>query len=241
MATGLVQTSMGDTAQWVVFACMAITAVAFAIAVQFRPTGLKLPYYINIAICTIAATAYYAMAVAEAGDWPTNDSRQVTYARYLDWIFTTPLLLLDLILMTNMPSAMISWIMGADVFMIVFGIIGALDDGNTKWVYFVAGCVMQLALTWGMVNPIFKEELKKSKEYTSGYSTLLIYLIIVWVCYPIVWGLGAGGRILDVDGEIIAMCVLDLLAKPLFGVGVLIVHEVVYSKLEKEVSAPLNA
>eukprot|EP01025_Chloroclados_australasicus_P054017 TRINITY_DN63_c0_g1_i1.p2 TRINITY_DN63_c0_g1~~TRINITY_DN63_c0_g1_i1.p2 ORF type:complete len:272 (-),score=23.78 TRINITY_DN63_c0_g1_i1:288-1007(-) len=234
------ETSMGQTTQWVVFAVMGITAIAFAITLQFRPLTFRLPYYCNIAICIIAATAYYAMAV-NSDSGPLNQGRQVIYARYIDWIFTTPLLLLDLILMTNMPYTMVSWIIGTDVAMIVFGILGAFDDANTKWVYFAAGCVMQVALTWGMLNPIFKEELKKSKEYTAGYTTLLIYLIVVWVCYPIVWGLGAGGRILDVDGEIIAMGVLDLLAKPLFGVGVLIMHEVAHSKLSKPEAEPLQA
>eukprot|EP01025_Chloroclados_australasicus_P054018 TRINITY_DN63_c0_g2_i1.p2 TRINITY_DN63_c0_g2~~TRINITY_DN63_c0_g2_i1.p2 ORF type:complete len:240 (-),score=14.68 TRINITY_DN63_c0_g2_i1:183-902(-) len=235
-----VETGMGQTAQWVAFACMVVAAITFAIAVQFRPVALRLPYYINIAICTIAATAYYAMAVA-GSEGPITDNRQVIYARYIDWIFTTPLLLLDLVLMTNMPTTMISWIMGADVFMIIFGIIGAFDSGNTKWVYFVAGCIMQIALTWGMINPIFKEQLQKSKEYTGGYTTLLIYLIVVWVFYPIVWGFGAGGQLLDVDGETLAMAILDLLAKPLFAVGVLTVHEVVYAKLQKEVKVPLTA
>eukprot|EP01026_Neomeris_dumetosa_P067878 TRINITY_DN6634_c0_g1_i1.p1 TRINITY_DN6634_c0_g1~~TRINITY_DN6634_c0_g1_i1.p1 ORF type:complete len:240 (+),score=32.16 TRINITY_DN6634_c0_g1_i1:205-924(+) len=235
------QTTTGQTTQYVIFVAMAVAAITFAIAAQFRPVSLRLAYYVNIAICTIAATAYYAMAVNGMDGTPVHDDRQVIYARYVDWFFTTPLLLLDLVLMTNMPTTMISWVMGADVFMITLGIIGAFADTPYKWVYFGAGCVFQACLTWGMINPIFKEELKKNKEYTTGYTTLLIYLIVVWVFYPIVWGLGAGGHIITVDEEIIAMGVLDLLAKPLFAVGVLAVHEHVCKQMGSEVTEPLNA
>nr|AAY82897.1 rhodopsin [Acetabularia acetabulum] len=229
------QTTLGTDAQWVVFAVMALAAIVFSIAVQFRPLPLRLTYYVNIAICTIAATAYYAMAVNGGDNKPTAgtgaDERQVIYARYIDWVFTTPLLLLDLVLLTNMPATMIAWIMGADIAMIAFGIIGAFTVGSYKWFYFVVGCIMLAVLAWGMINPIFKEELQKHKEYTGAYTTLLIYLIVLWVIYPIVWGLGAGGHIIGVDVEIIAMGVLDLLAKPLYAIGVLITVEVVYGKV----------
>jgi len=224
----------GMVAQWVVFAIMAVTAIVFSITVQFRPIPVRLAYYVNIAICTIAATAYYAMAVNADNTTPSNDDRQVVYARYIDWIFTTPLLLLDLILMTNMPSTMTAWIMGADVAMVVFGIIGAFTAYPYKWVYFAAGCLMQVALSWGMIQPILKEDYQKNATCTKGYTALLIFLIVVWVVYPVAWGLGAGGRVISVDTEIIIMGVLDLLAKPLFAVGVLTMHEVTFGAASKK-------
>jgi bacteriorhodopsin len=51
---------------------------------------------------------------------------QVFYARYIDWAFTTPLLLLDLTLVAGLPAGEIAIAIIADIIMIVTGAIGAL-------------------------------------------------------------------------------------------------------------------
>ena len=38
-----------------------------------------------------------------------NDQRQIYWARYVDWFFTTPLLLLDLLLMSACPVGTALW------------------------------------------------------------------------------------------------------------------------------------
>jgi bacteriorhodopsin len=40
-----------------------------------------------------------------------------------------------------------------------------------------------------------------------------------------VWGIADGARIADVDAEIIAYAVLDVLAKPVFGFWLLFTHD----------------
>ena len=52
--------------------------------------------------------------------------------RYVDWFLTTPLLLLDLLILTDITVATTIWIMAADIFMIVFGLFGAVSDHKTK-------------------------------------------------------------------------------------------------------------
>eukprot|EP01024_Parvocaulis_polyphysoides_P024425 TRINITY_DN223_c1_g1_i1.p1 TRINITY_DN223_c1_g1~~TRINITY_DN223_c1_g1_i1.p1 ORF type:complete len:303 (+),score=62.42 TRINITY_DN223_c1_g1_i1:91-909(+) len=223
------QGNVGYTAQWIVFAIMAVAAIAFAITVVFRPLGRRLPYYVNIAIMMIAATAYYAMAVDKSE--PAPGDRKTVYPRYIDWFFTTPLLLLDLILMMNMPAAKIAWIMGADVGMVVLGLIGAFDANDTKWFYFAVSCILMVALLYGMLEATLNVEQWKNPLYITGYATLLVYLIVLWCGYPIVWGLGTGGLVISVDLEIILMGILDVLAKPIFAMGCIILHETVANKL----------
>eukprot|EP01024_Parvocaulis_polyphysoides_P072744 TRINITY_DN926_c1_g1_i5.p1 TRINITY_DN926_c1_g1~~TRINITY_DN926_c1_g1_i5.p1 ORF type:complete len:249 (+),score=30.95 TRINITY_DN926_c1_g1_i5:66-812(+) len=223
------ETETGMIAQWIVFGVMVVAAVAFAIVVQFRPADIKFPYYVNIAICTIAACAYYVMATNYEDHNTVVGDRQVVYARYIDWVLTTPLLLLDLVLMTKMRGVTVAWIMVADVFMVIFGILGAFEpEHKFKWVYFIAGCVMQAVLTWGMLSVTWKQDLQKSKEYQQSYISLLTFLIVLWVCYPVVWAFGSGTGLLDVDWEAILMGILDVLAKPCFAVGCLIAHETIF-------------
>lgn len=40
-----------------------------------------------------------------------------------------------------------------------------------------------------------------------------------------IWGIADGARVVNVDGEIIAYAVLDILAKPVFGFWLLLTHD----------------
>jgi bacteriorhodopsin len=48
------------------------------------------------------------------------------WARYADWLFTTPLLLLDLALLADVDRPTIGALVGVDVLMIVTGFAGAV-------------------------------------------------------------------------------------------------------------------
>jgi bacteriorhodopsin len=57
--------------------------------------------------------------------------------------------------------------------------------------------------------------------YVSIYLLLQLRLILI---VNSIWGIADGGRHLSVDGEIIAYAVLDILAKPVFGLWLLGTH-----------------
>lgn len=52
-------------------------------------------YFINTFICSVATFAYFAMLSGQ-GWTAIAGCRQFFYVRYLDWLITTPLLILDL-------------------------------------------------------------------------------------------------------------------------------------------------
>jgi bacteriorhodopsin len=58
----------------------------------------------------------------------------VFYARYVDWLFTTPLLLLDLALLAGLNGADITNVIIADVIMILTGLFAAFGvTERAKW------------------------------------------------------------------------------------------------------------
>ena len=59
-------------------------------------------------VCLIAACAYVAMATGQGAVLIENVGRNFYFARYIDWAFTTPLLLLTLA-MTAMHSGLRRW------------------------------------------------------------------------------------------------------------------------------------
>ena len=58
--------------------------------------------------------------------------RSFFFARYIDWIVTTPLLLLDLFLLAGLSSNEINTLIAYDVMMIVTGLMGALTTTSAK-------------------------------------------------------------------------------------------------------------
>ena len=81
-----------ETLLWIGFAGMTLGAIAIGLTGRrLRPEDRHHPVA-SLFVCLIAACSYFAMAnsqgVVETG------GRTVFYARYVDWAFTTPLLLL---------------------------------------------------------------------------------------------------------------------------------------------------
>jgi bacteriorhodopsin len=42
------------------------------------------------------------------------------------------------------------------------------------------------------------------------------YVVVVWILYPICWGVSEGGNVLTVDHEMIFYSILDIFAGPVF-------------------------
>jgi len=60
--------------------------------------------------------------------------REVYYARYIDWLLTTPLLLLDLSLLSGLNGASIFTVLVADIVMILGGLFSSFAYGKLpKW------------------------------------------------------------------------------------------------------------
>ena len=184
-------------------------------------------------VCIIAACAYFAMASKQGVHaFVDNDGveRTVYYARYLDWLFTTPLLLIGLVTVA-LPrltstlhgrdrNALVASVVGADVLMIVTGLFGALSrDTHTRWVWYVISCAFFLVVLYMIAGPIRAAAAERSAGHAALYTRLLGILTVLWFIYPIIWAIGTegAGRV-GLDTEIAIFAVIDLLAKVGFGI-----------------------
>lgn len=151
--------------------------------------------------------------------------RQIFWARYVDWAITTPLLLLDLAFLAGLNGASILVTIVADLVMVLTGLFATYGHNKTqKWGWYTMACVGFLVVVYQLAVGGRKTVLTKDSKTAKFYSALGLFTLIVWSAYPVVWAFGDGSRILSVDGEIIAYAVLDILAKPVFGFWLLIVH-----------------
>lgn len=167
---------------------------------------------------------------------PFNDAY-----RYMDWLLTVPLLLIEILLVMKLDEATCnakSKSLGVSAaLMIVTGYYGELyvsGDLTPRWVcWFVSMCfflyiVFELlvglaAATNSEADPVIKSKIKSAQVMT----------VISWCTYPVVYlfpmfGITASNAVVAIQ---IGYCVSDIISK--CGVG-LVIYQITYAKSSKE-------
>jgi bacteriorhodopsin len=221
-------TTHGSDWYFTVCAVMTIAGFAFIGLSARKPRRERLFHYITAAVVFVAAIAYFTMGSnlgftpIEVEFFRSNPKvhgtyREIFYVRYIDWFITTPLLLMDLMLTAGMPWPTIAWVIVVDWIMIVTGLVGALVRSVYKWGYFAFGCFALLYIVYHLVwesrrnANAFGAEVGRCFLFCGSLTTVL------WILYPIAWGVCEGGNVLSPDSEAVFYGILDLLAKPVFG------------------------
>ncbi|CAO1629133.1 unnamed protein product [Sympodiomycopsis kandeliae] len=221
-------TNAGKTYLWIVFGIMTFGFVVFTAVSQKVAYRYRTLYVTTLLINGIAAISYFAMAtgIGEAyipeGPGATSPTRQIFVARYIDWLFTTPLLLLDLTLLAGLPAGEIIVVVIADIIMIVTGLIGGLHPSlHFRWGFFTFSCAALLYVFYALVGSARSYAFVRSPKVGSLYNQLSVVLVIVWTLYPVVFVFAEGTGKISSDTEVLYFCILDTLAKPVWGAWLL--------------------
>jgi len=220
---------------------MLIVAISFIALSWTVPAAKRLYHSITTLIIVIATLSYFAMATGQGVSWHHSHikethkhglpdtfkdvHRQVYYARYIDWLLTTPLLLLDLSLLAGLNGATIFTAVVADVVMILTGLFSAFArTKGAKWGWYAMSIAAYIWILYSLLLTGRSTARAKGGKVSSFYTQIALFTFIIWTAYPIVWALADGTRRLSVDGEIIAYGILDVLAKGVFGAWLLFTH-----------------
>ncbi|GAA5941579.1 hypothetical protein JCM1841_002005 [Sporobolomyces salmonicolor] len=216
-------TRQGSDWLWALFCVFALTGFGLLFLSHARPLGHRAFHFIAAAILFITALTYWIMAsnlgyavigteFSRSGTL-TGPTRAIFYARYIDWVLTTPLLLLLLLLATGFSLSRIFFVLFMDIFMIICGLIGALTASRYKWGLFSFGVAAAIYIWWTLIHPGRASAFRLGNNYGSGYSRSALFLLIIWFIYPIIWAVSDGGNVISVTSEMIAFGILDLCAK----------------------------
>ena len=221
---------------------MALGAVAIA-AIGVRLGEESHHAVASFFVCAIAACLYLLMAFGQGvglltehtlllhptGLVPIAHARLEYYGRYIDWVFTTPLLLIGLIgvgmrtpkdgVEARHRSAMMGAAIGADVLMIVTGVLAALSISHLhKYIWFAISCLFFLAVLGVVWGPVRSAAVAQGGPAANLYNRLLLVLTALWIIYPILWILGTEGTAaISLNAEVLVFAVIDLTAKVGFG------------------------
>lgn len=202
---------------WIYVLAMAVGALYF-IGLGNKPHSVpRYEYLIATFIPIWSGLAYMAMALDQG---KVEIAGQVThYARYIDWVVTTPLLLLALST-TAMYFIVKDWtliaaLMGTQVIVIVTGLVADLStDRTARLLWYTCGVVAFLVVLWGIWVPLRAKTRGQGIELSKLYDKLLVYFTVLWIGYPIAWLIGPSGLgWIDQTVETLLFCVLPFFSK----------------------------
>ena len=151
---------------------------------------------------------------------PFNDAY-----RYVDWLLTVPLLLIELILVMRLPaeeSASLSWKLGASsAIMVALGYPGEIqNDLGARWFWWACAMVPFAYVVITLVTGL-NEATQRQPSSAQGLVTQARYLTAIsWLTYPFVYiikSVGISGPVAT-TWEQVGYSVADFSAKAVFGV-----------------------
>jgi len=222
---------------------------SFAVQAQYRSavlisglvTFIAAYHYIRIFNSWVEAYHYSVdKADPELTGVPFNDAY-----RYMDWLLTVPLLLIEILLVMKLSDADYSskaWNLGVgSALMIVSGYYGELTvtgDLTPRWICWLISMMFFLYIVYELLVGLSAATNSEADPNVKGkIRTAQIMTVISWCTYPIVYlfpmlGINAAQAVVSIQ---IGYCASDIISK--CGVGLLI-YQITYAKSSKEALLP---
>lgn len=132
----------------------------------------------------VACFHYFRMAeVYAGGGFPTE-------YRYIDWIITTPLMLLKFPLLLGLGKDGKKFLMpllGLDVLMIVSAYIAEVSPlgGPSWWGFFLLACVFELGIVYLLFAKMKTSISAAPKPIAQSLRLMRLFIFVGWLIYPI--------------------------------------------------------
>ncbi|MDR5671593.1 Bacteriorhodopsin [Halalkaliarchaeum sp. AArc-CO] len=172
-------------------------------------------YGVLASITGIAFVAYVLMAfnigtVTAAGyDLPLP--------RYIDWLLTTPLLVLYLGMLVRPGRRLVAALVAVNVPIIGFGIGASLTIGPISWAMFGLSSVAYITLLWMLLWELPARATIHDDRIEVVFGKLRNLTVVLWTLYPIVWlAAPTGAGLMLPAEEMVAFVYLDFISKVAF-------------------------
>jgi bacteriorhodopsin len=174
---------------------MATSAIAILLMSR-KPEGVpQYKYLIHTFVVVWSGLAYAALAMGQGQTEAFGQT--VYYARYIDWVVTTPLLLLSLVLTgkytIDLEGPITGGLLGSQVIMILTGLVAELSPEGPRWFWYLSGCVALLVVLRMFWGPLYDKAKSQGPAIEAVYRGSATFLTVQWLLYPLAWALGTPG------------------------------------------------
>jgi len=209
-----------------------------AVIISGLVTFIAAYHYIRIFNSWVDAYSYEGV---KQGDGPTLTGVPFNDAyRYMDWLLTVPLLLIEILLVMKLDAATFSskaWVLGfGSALMIVSGYYGELvvtGDLTPRWGCWFASMAFFLYIVYELLVGLAAATASEADPTIAGkIKVAQVMTVISWCTYPIVYlfpmlGINAAQAVVSIQ---LGYCASDIISK--CGVG-LVIYQISYAKSSK--------
>ncbi|MEM1097360.1 MAG: bacteriorhodopsin [Planctomycetota bacterium] len=232
---------------------LGIVGMGAGSAYLFMMQGTLSPKYKKVAIvagiiCGVACFHYYRMAgiyvesLAQA--ITVNDDGSVTIGelaafptayRYIDWLITVPLMVLEfpLLLALGKKGKGLFWGLGGlSLIMLVTAWIAETSPigGGSWWGFYLVSCIAWIGIVGMLYTQVSAAANHMPEKFKSQLGVMKAFIAIGWIIYPVGFLLALGGPGGESAREI-AYNIADVINKVGFGVACVVAAQTL-SKLE---------
>jgi len=223
-------------------ACMMASTIFFWFRMSAVAEKFRVALCITGMVTFIAAYHYFrifnswteAYTYGTGGGAPTASGQPFNDAyRYMDWLLTVPLLLIEIVLVMNLSESEAtqkSWALGiSSGLMIILGYPGELiieeAQLGTRWVFWALAMVPFMYVVYTLLVGLKSATESETDSTIKGMiKRAQVVTVISWLTYPVVYilpmlGLSGANAVVGIQ---IGYCFSDVIAK--CGVGFLIYH-----------------
>jgi|Transcript_19145 bacteriorhodopsin len=196
--------------------------VGAGICLYLSMTRTKPSLYHSIAFImpAISAMSYYAMWTGMGVEFKTTDTspRVIFWARYIDYVVTLPLLLIQLALIAKADTSAMVASTGNAVLFVIALLIGAMNVAPFKYMWWFGAVVFAVLIVVQLAG-----RYEGATDIAKVLNTIGIAFTVI---YPLVWLLGSEGTAsLGLSQEVAFLTILDLIVKVGFGLYFLLNFE----------------
>jgi bacteriorhodopsin len=176
-------------------------------------------HYLFTFILLVGAITYFAQAadlgwsaVTQVDNLGNGVIRQMFWVKYVNWVVAWPSLALCLGLISGVSWTTIICNIAIALQWPVCYLVVAFVTTSYKWGFFAFGTFGWLILAMSTINE--SREAAQLLGVDKDYIVLSVWLNLLWILYPIAWGLSDGGNKIGVTGTSVFFGVLDVLMVP---------------------------
>lgn len=225
---------------WITTAIMLFGGLGILAIGKRRTPAETMQTVLHGTVPLIAACAYFAMvttmglvvlptdnavatAVSTGSATGPGTLRLFYFARYIDWTFTTPLLLISLGLAATHAGVkrggLLAGAVIADLIMILTAFFFAAAEVDwMKWTWFIVSCAAFIGVYYVIWMPQLQAAAAEREDVRANYRRSATILTVLWFFYPIVLFFAPDGlNVISSSLAILGIAILDVLSKVVYG------------------------
>jgi bacteriorhodopsin len=219
---------------------MGISSLCFYVLAARVVVQKRLFHVLTSLITTVSFLTYLAMATGDGHNWthrhiheshkhvpPTHQDiyRQVFWARYVNWILTNPLIIINLSLLAGINGASILVAVSADVIMFVSGLAATYARHERRWVWYTISCIGYLTVVYQLAFNGHRSVSNRSQQIQRFFRSITGVTLLITALYPIILAASPLAHKVNLDAEVVAWALLDILTQAVFGYWLLLTHD----------------